>query len=87
MKTLQLCDSLAGLSWASRSTALGFSLAGLSWASGSNGPWVSLRAQFWPHGVQQEKKKSQGGDGGHQVDWVVTGGEGDQDQEVQIKSS
>ena len=35
IKTLLLCDSLAGLSWASRSTALGFSLAGLSWASGS----------------------------------------------------
>ena len=38
IKTLLLCDSLAGLSWASRSTALGFSLAGLSWASRSMAP-------------------------------------------------
>ena len=38
-KTLLLCDSLAGPSWASVQV---------------NGPWVSLRAQFWAQGGAED---------------------------------
>ena len=39
-KTLLLCDSLAGPSWASVQV---------------NGPWVSLRAHFWTQGGAEEE--------------------------------
>ena len=44
---MRQCDSLAGLSWASRSMAPGFTLAGLSWRPGQ-----------WPLGFTESTRRS-----------------------------